>query len=77
MKAYELLNINESLLKVMESLSLAITDVKYIPVIKEYLKLMGEGNKKTYVVQVLSDKYDIAERTMYRVLDKMMGEVVI
>lgn len=77
MKAYELLNINESLLKVMDSLSLAITDVKYIPVIKEYLKLMGEGNKKTYVVQVLSDKYDIAERTMYRVLDKMMGEVVI
>ena len=61
----------------MDSLSLAITDVKYIPVIKEYLKLMGEGNKKTYVVQVLSDKYDIAERTMYRVLDKMMGEVVI
>lgn len=75
MKAYELLNINESLLKVMDSLSLAISDVKYVPVIKEYLRLMGEGNKKTYVVQVLSDKYDIAERTLYRVVDKMMGDV--
>lgn len=75
MKAYELLNINESLLKVMDSLSLAISDVKYVPVIKEYLRLMGEGNKKTYVVQILSDKYDIAERTLYRVVDKMMGDV--
>lgn len=75
MKAYELLNINESLLKVMESLSLAISDVKYVPVIKEYIRLMGEGNKKTYVVQVLSDKYDIAERTLYRVVEKMMGDV--
>lgn len=75
MKAYELLNINESLLKVMDSLSLAISDVKYVPVIKEYIRLMGEGNKKTYVVQVLSDKYDIAERTLYRVVDKMMGDV--
>ena len=75
MKAYELLNINESLLKVMDSLSLAISDVKYVPVIKDYLRLMGEGNKKTYVVQVLSDKYDIAERTLYRVVDKMMGDV--
>lgn len=75
MKAYELLNINESLLKVMDSLSLAISDVKYVPVIKEYLRLMGEGNKKTYVIQVLSDKYDIAERTLYRVVEKMMGDV--
>lgn len=75
MKAYELLNINESLLKVMDSLSLAISDVKYVPVIKEYIRLMGEGNKKTYVVQVLSDKYDIAERTLYRVVEKMMGDV--
>ena len=75
MKAYELLNINESLLKVMDSLSLAISDVKYVPVIKEYIRLMGEGNKKTYVVQVSSDKYDIAERTLYRVVDKMMGDV--
>ena len=59
----------------MDSLSLAISDVKYVPVIKEYIRLMGEGNKKTYVVQVLSDKYDIAERTLYRVVEKMMGDV--
>lgn len=77
MKAYELLNINESILKLMDSMSLAIADVKYVPVIKEYIQMMGEGNKKTYVVQVLSDKYEIAERTLYRVVDKMLSDVVI
>ena len=77
MKAYELLNINESILKLMDSMSLAIADVKYVPVIKEYIQMMGEGNKKTYVVQVLSDKYEIAERTIYRLVDRLLCDIVI
>lgn len=77
MKAYELFKINESLLKVMDGLALAIADVKYIELVEDFVRLMGEGHKKTYVVQMLTDKYDVAERTVYRIVDKMLAEVSV
>lgn len=77
MKAFELLKVNESLLKAMDGLSLSINDVKYIGMFQEYERMMSEGLKKTYIVQTLADKYDIAERTLYRVIDKMMQDVKI
>jgi hypothetical protein len=77
MKAFELLKVNESLLKAMDDLSLSINDVKYIKMLREYEDMMTEGLKKTYIVQTLADKYEIAERTLYRVIDKLMQEVKI
>lgn len=77
MKAFELLKVNESLLKAMDDLSLSINDVKYIKMLREYEDMMTEGLKKTYIVQTLADKYEIAERTLYRVIDKLMQEVNI
>lgn len=77
MKAFELLKVNESLLKTMEGYSLSIGDVKYINLLRDYEKMSTEGLKKTYIVQSLADKYEIAERTLYRVIDKLMQDVVI
>ena len=77
MKAFELLKVNESLLKAMDNMSLSINDVKYINMLREYETMMSEGLKKTYIVQMLADKYEIAERTLYRVIDKLMQEVKI
>lgn len=77
MKAFELLKVNESLLKAMDKVSLSISDVKYIDMLKEFEKMKQEGCKKTYIVQVLSDKYEIAERTFYRVIDKLTQDVAL
>lgn len=77
MKAYELFKINESLLKAMDGLALAIGDVKYVALVEDFVRMTNEGYKKTYVVQVLTDKYDVAERTVYRVVDKMLADVVV
>ena len=77
MKAFELLKLNESLLKTMDDLSLSINDVKYVELLRDYERMVLEGNKKTYIVQTLADKYDIAERTLYRVIDKLMQDVAI
>ena len=70
MKAYELLILNKSLLQMMGDASLDVGDVKYIPVSKE-------GHKKTYIMQYLSDEYNIAERTIYRIIDKFSSKVDI
>ena len=61
MKAYELLILNKSLLQMMGDASLDVGDVKYIPVYQEYVRLSKEGHKKTYIMQYLSDEYNIAE----------------
>lgn len=75
MKGYELLKVNRSLLEAMDGMALAISDVKYVDLVEDFVRMMKDGNKKTYVVQVLTDKYDVAERTIYRIVDKLMAEI--
>ncbi|MCD8093946.1 MAG: hypothetical protein LUF01_14425 [Bacteroides sp.] len=75
MNAYELLMLNKNVLQIMEDASLDVGDVKYLPVYKEYVRLSQEGHKKTYIMQYLSDEYNIAGRTIYRIIDKFSSEV--
>lgn len=77
MNAYELLMLNRSILQVMDNVSLDVGDVKYIPVYQDYIRLLQEGHKKTYIMQYLSGKYSIAERTIYRIIDKFSNTVNI
>ena len=49
MKAYELLYINKSVLEAMISASIDVSDLKYLDLYKEYIRLKGEGHKKTYI----------------------------
>lgn len=77
MNAYELLVLNRNILQVMDNVSLDVGDVKYIPVYQDYIRLLQEGHKKTYIMQYLSDEYSIAERTIYRIIDKFSNRVNI
>lgn len=70
MTGYELLMLNRGILQTMKEASLDIGDIKYLPMYKEYVRLMKEGHKKTYIVQYLSDEYEISTRNVYRVIDK-------
>lgn len=75
MNVYELLMLNKNVLEIMEDASLDISDVKYLPVYQEYARLCEEGHKKTYIMQYLSDEYNLAERTIYRIVDKFSSNV--
>ena len=75
MNGYELLLLNRSILQVMKDASLDIGDVKYLPMYREYMRMMQEGHKKTYIVQYLSDEYDISCRNVYRVIEKFSSDV--
>lgn len=77
MNAYELLILNRNILQVMDGVFLDVGDVKYIPVYQDYVRLSQEGHKKTYIMQYLSDEYNIAERTIYRIIDKFSTTVNI
>ena len=42
---------------------------------KEYSLMIKEGHKKTYIMQYLSDQYNISERMVYNVIDKLSSNV--
>lgn len=75
MKAYELLIMNKSLFVAMDKCAIQASDVKYAKLITEYIAMLNEGYKKTYIVQHLSDEYDIPERTLYRIIERLMKNV--
>lgn len=75
MKAYELLFVNKNVLEMMASMSVDVSDVKYLDLYKDYVRLTSEGHKKTYIMQYLSDEHGVAERTIYRIIDKLSMEV--
>ena len=75
MNAYELLYANRTALEMMAEVSVEVSDIKYFAMYKEYLRLINEGHKKTYVMQYLSDEYGVAERTTYRIIDRLSTEV--
>ena len=75
MKAYELLIVNKSLLDAMEDSKLSISDVKHVGLINDYIRMSKDENKKTYIVCTLSVKYDIPERTVYRIIERLMKSV--
>lgn len=77
MKAYELLSINKKTLDLMASMSIDVSDLKYLELYSEYTKLMSEGHKKTYIMQYLSEEYGASERTIYRVVDRFSAEVIL
>lgn len=75
MTAYELLSMNALALKAMCDKSLNVSDIKYLDLYKEYTVMIKEGRKKTYIMQYLSDQYNISERMVYNVIDKLSSNV--
>lgn len=74
---YDFLAINKSMLEVLSMLPIDIRDVKYLDLYKDYMRLASEGHKKTYIMQYLSDEYNVNERTIYRVIKKLSTEVEV
>lgn len=77
MKIYELLQLNCDSLKLLQDSGIKMKDYKYLSLFKEYMKIIGEGNKKTYAVAVLADKYNLSERCIYKMLEKLQKDCTI
>ena len=49
-------------------------DAKYINLYTDYHKLKENGEKVSYIVAVLADRYDISERTVYSLVKRFNSE---
>lgn len=56
------------MLKRLHDLGISTNDYKYLPMVEEFENMKKKGLKTTYIVAVLSEKYDICERKVYKVL---------
>lgn len=71
MKVYEVLSFNKELLVKLSAMGIRCEDCKYIDLYYEYLSLRASGNKVTYIVATLSEKYRVSERQVYAVIDRL------
>lgn len=73
MTIYEILSFNKELLQRLSESGIKTSDYRYVDLFRDFTQMVREGNKTTYAVAVLSDKYSISERKVYDVIRRLAG----
>ena len=74
MKVIEILNLNKELLKKFQTAGIRLDDVQYIDLLNEYRTLLSQGEKVSYIVAVLSTKYQVSERKVYDLIRRFKSD---
>ena len=74
MKVIEILNLNKELLKKFQAAGIRLNDVQYIDLFNEYRTLLSQGEKVSYIVAVLSTKYQVSERKVYDLIRRFKSD---
>lgn len=68
MTIFEIVNFNRELINRMHRSGIRLEDAGYIDLFNDYNYLIGTGNKVSYAVAVLADKYKVSERKVYSLI---------
>lgn len=68
MTLFEILNFNKELLNRLVSVGFKTDDCRYIELYADYRRMLGMGEKVTYIVSSLSERYGVSERKIYNVI---------
>lgn len=71
MTIYEILSFNKELLQRLTESGIRTEDYRYVDLFRDFTEMVQEGNKTTYAVAILSEKYAISERKVYNVLRRL------
>lgn len=71
MTVFEILSFNRELLRRLMATGVKVNDCEYIDLYNDYLQMRNTGDKTTYIVAVLSDKYSVSERLVYSIIDRL------
>lgn len=74
MKVIEILRVSRKIIETLQKSCVQIGDVRYVGMYEDYEYLMAHGEKKSYVVAFLSEKYKISERKVFYLLKKFGGD---
>lgn len=68
MTLFDVLNFNREVLKRLVSAGFKPDDCRYIELYADYKRMREKGEKVTYIVSALSDKYKVSERKIYGIV---------
>lgn len=74
MKIIEILNFNRELLKRLQTAGIRLDDTRYIDLYGEYKDMLDRGEKVSYIVALLADKYDVSERKVYGLIKRFQSD---
>ena len=77
MKVIEILNFNRELLKRLQAAGIRLEDARYIDLYADYTRLLDHGEKVSYAVAVLSEKYSVSERKVYTLVKRFQSDCKI
>ena len=70
----EILKLNRELLKICRDVGIRLDDVLYIELYNDYNRLLAEGEKVSYIVAVLAERYAVSERKVYALLKRLRAD---
>jgi len=77
MKVYEFLSLHKEFLKMLHSFGISFDDCKWVELYHEYKKMKDMDHKMVYIVAFLSEKYEICERKVYKIIKSMERDCMI
>ena len=70
MTLFEILYFNRELIKRLQSAGVKFGDCRYIELYIEYMIMLNRGDKVTYIVSFLSEKYAVSGRKIYSIIKR-------
>ena len=70
MTVFEILNFNKELLNRLIEIGFRPEDCKYIDLYSDYERMRKGGDKVTYIVSMLANKYNVSERKVYGLIKR-------
>lgn len=71
----DLVKIGEKMMEMLTNYGITMGDYKFLQLFGEYENMVSRGDKISYAVATLSEKYNISERTIYRLLKRFCRPV--
>jgi hypothetical protein len=74
---FALLKLNLNQLKMMSDCDIPVTYYRYVPMYEDYLQMRRSGEKMAYITAVLTERYQVSESTVKRVIKALSLRVTV
>ena len=74
MKIIDILKFNRELIKRLRTAGIRLEDEQFVDLYADYTIMRQPGEKVSYIVAVLANRYDISERTVYSLVKRFGSE---
>lgn len=77
MKVVEIMKLGKNFLELLQKSCVRVDDLQFVDLYDEYVAMTEGGEKSTYAVSLLSERYSISERQVYYLVKKLGADCKI